>query len=269
MEKTFDITLIVNYLEKFKLDLHKLYSWNAKIDKLIDLGIFTKEKVLELNSLTPYEKEIELKKVVGGKLREYLETDKSSFEKLCLWIIKDWGGITSANDRETINLVYSFLNDEKKSFKRIASKSKVGAYLYPEQNVIYDSRVAYSINWIILKENAGDIFFPIPEGRNSKMIAFDMDVLIRLKNIHHFQPKSRIQTEERFFIKNADKKIFIKESEAYIELTTLIKRISDELWKGDDEKKRNLYYTEMLLFSIADREIFMDITNTVKFEMNI
>jgi hypothetical protein len=39
----------------------------------------------------------------------------------------------------------------------------------------------------------------------------------------------------------------------------LVKEISAKLW-NDENAKKMFYYTEMLLFSIADREIYMDIT---------
>jgi len=255
----FDIDKIVNHLDKYKKDLPTLYNWNAKIEKLVDLNTLTEKQVIEINSLTPYEKEIQLKNIVGKKLNDTLNSKSELFEKLCLWIIKDWGGIKTANDNDTIFLINEFLHSQKPSFNRIASSSKVGAYLYPDRNVIYDSRVAYSLNWIILSENAGQQFFPIPEGRNSKMSAFDLNVLIRLKNITNYQPNSIELLDNRLFINNIDKKIFINKKDAYYELKNLIKIINRELWKGDIEKEQNLYYTEMLLFSIADREVFMEI----------
>ena len=132
--------------------------------------------------------------------------------------------------------------------------------MFPEKNVIYDSRVAYALNWIILSENAGQKYFPIPEGRNSKMIAFDLNVLIRLKNITNYQITDIKQLDHRLFIQNCDKKIFINKKDAYCELNNLIKEISIKLWKGEKNKEENLYFTEMLLFSIADREVFRDIT---------
>ncbi|TAE41523.1 MAG: hypothetical protein EAY66_01370, partial [Sphingobacteriales bacterium] len=176
------------------------------------------------------------------------------------WVIKDWGGILTANDNDTINLITNFLNQDKPDFKRIASSSKVGAYLFPEKNIIYDSRVAYSLNWIILSENAGQKYFPIPEGRNSKMSAFDLNVLIRLKNISFYQPNSISVLDNKLFIKNSDKQIFIDKKIAYSELNKLVIEVNQKLWQGNYEKQRNLYFTEMLLFSIADREIFTDIT---------
>ena len=255
----FDIEKIVNYLDKYKSDLPNLYKWNAKIDRLLELKTLTEKQVEEINELKPYEKTLQLKEIVGQKLNETRKTDKTLFDKLCLWIIKDWGGILTANDNDTINLIADFLKQEKPDFNRIASSSKVGAYLFPEKNIIYDSRVAYSLNWIILSENAGEKYFPIPEGRNSKMSAFDLNVLIRLKHIAMYQVADK-QDLSKNFISKTDKQLFIDKKIAYSELNKLVKEVNQKLWQGDNEKEQNLYFTEMLLFSIADREVFVDIT---------
>jgi hypothetical protein len=260
----FDIDKIAKHLDRYKSDLPTLYNWNAKIDRLVELETLTEKQVNEINALSSnkkyYEKELLLKKIVGQKLNDTLKSNPDLFDKLCLWVIKDWGGITTASDNDTLILIRDFLNQDKPSFNRIASSSKVGAYLFPDRNVIYDSRVAYSLNWIILSESAGHQYFPIPEGRNSKMSAFDLNVLIRLKNISVYQPTDITQLDHRLFIKNSDKKLFINKNDAYSELNNLVKQINQKLWKGDTEKEQNLYFTEMLLFSIADREVFMDIT---------
>nr|WP_294922719.1 hypothetical protein [uncultured Flavobacterium sp.] len=256
----FDTDKIVNYLQKHKSNLSTLYKWNVKIEKLFLLKILMEDELEIMNSLTPYEKELKLKKVVGKKLKEALESNFELFDQLCLWIIKDWGGITSTNDKETLNVIKKFLSSENPSFDRIASTSKVGSYLFPQKNIIYDSRVAYSLNWIILSQNAGQYFFPIPEGRNSKMSAFDLNVLIRLKNIANYHTENIEHLDRKLYINNADKKLFINKKQAYSELNNLVKNINQKLWEGDEEKQQNLYYTEMLLFSIADREIFLDIT---------
>jgi len=262
MAINFDIDKIVTHLDRYKSELPTLYNWNAKIDRLVELDTLTEKQVKEINALTPYEKELQLKKFVGKRLNETLKSNSVLFDKLCLWVIKDWGGITTANDSDTLTLIKDFLQQDKPNFNRIASSSKVGAYLFPDKNVIYDSRVAYSLNWIILSENAGQVYFPIPEGRNSKMSAFDLNVLIRLKNISVYQAPDVKHLDHRLFIKNSDKKIFINKKDAYSELNNLIKKINQKLWSGEKEKEQNLYFTEMLLFSIADREVFMDITNT-------
>lgn len=256
----FDIDKFVTYFERYKSDLPTLYNWNAKIDRLVELETLTESQVKEINGLTPYKKELQLKKIVGQKLNETLKSNRDQFNKLCLWIIKDWGGIKTASDNDTITLINDFLIQDRPNFNRIASSSKVGAYLFPDRKIIYDSRVAYSINWIILSENAGQQFFPIPEGRNSKMSAFDLNVLIRLKNISVYKPTDIKNFDNRLFIKNSDKKLFINKKDAYYELNNLVKQINKKLWQGNSEKEQNLYFTEMLLFSIADREVFMDIT---------
>lgn len=92
------------------------------------------------------------------------------------------------------------------------------------------------------------------------MSAFDLNVLIRLKNISIYQPIEITNLDHSLFIKNSDKKLYINKKDAYSELNNLVKRINQKLSKGDKEKEQNLYFTEMLLFSIADREVFMDIT---------
>lgn len=262
----FDFEKIVEYLKQYKDDLPKLYTWNAKIERLVDLSILTNSEFKELSKKVSYEREIILKQKINFKLNEFYKTDKKQFNDLCLWIIKDWGGILTAKDSNTIELISEFLKSEKPSYKRIASSSKVGAYMYPDKYIIYDSRVAYSLNWIILSKNAGEYYFPIPSGRNSKMMAFDMNVLIRLKNITHYSPNDISEMDKKQFVSQKDKSQYIPENEAYLELNKLIKEISVRLW--DDEKaKKMLYYTEMLLFSIADREIYMDITKKLRLDI--
>ena len=92
-------------------------------------------------------------------------------------------------------------------------------------------------------------------------MAFEMNVLIRLKNINHYAPKEITEIDKRLYINQKDKTNYIPEKESYIELNNLIKEVSNKLWNS--EKSKMLYYTEMLLFSIADREVFSDITNRV------
>lgn len=241
---------------------------NAKIDRLQELSVFTIEQIDEISTLYPYEKELRIKKAINAKLNEsYQLTDKQYFYDLCLWIIKDWGRILTSNDQSTIKLIDDFLATDKPSFNRIASSSKVGSFMRPTEYMIYDSRVAYSLNWILLSETSTNIFFPIPEGRNSKMMAFDMNVLIRLKNIEHFKSQTTDERDNRMYISRKDKQFYIPEKEAYFELNGLIRQVNNYLWFDDQEKKENLFYTEMLLFSIADKLIFDDITNRVKIKI--
>jgi len=101
----FDIEKIVKHLERYKSHLSNFYKWNANIVRLIDLKILSGKQVEELNKLTPYQKEINLKQIIGQKLNETLKNNTSLFDELSLWIIKDWGGIKGAKDSVTIELV--------------------------------------------------------------------------------------------------------------------------------------------------------------------
>jgi hypothetical protein len=268
MEYQYDINKIVNYLSKHKDKLPELYKWPFKTDKLLEFGILTKKELKKLDLKSDFEKAVSLKNLVSQKF-DVSKTDQNLLNKLYLWIIKDWGGIRATDNNNTLKLINEFLESEKPDFKRIASTSKVGSFINPEKYIIYDSRVAYALNWIILSQEAGKYFFPIPNGRNTKMGAFDINVLIRLKNIKKYQPEIQEDLDNKRFIYNRDKHVFISQNDAYSELQKLIKNIHSELWRGDAEKKDKLFYTEMLLFSIADREIIMDIINSVLIKNNI
>ena len=132
--------------------------------------------------------------------------------------------------------------------------------MFPEECIIYDSRVAYSLNWILLSQNAGHKFFPIPDGRNSKISAFNMDTLIRLKYVHKYVAPDKISLSNKKYISKIDGELYISKERAYQTLNFLIKEIAKRLWVGQKEKCDQLFFTEMLLFSIADREVFLDIT---------
>lgn len=262
MINDFDVEKIVSFLEPLKSQLPKLYQWKPKLESLSGLNIFSQQELAALNRKSSYECELDLKAKVGKALKDARMIDNRRFAVLCDWIIRDWGGIkTGKNEDDTTRKIEEFLTHTHPSFKRIASTSKIGAFLQPDQFIIYDARVAYSLNWIILSQKAGNRFFPVPEGRNSKMNAFDIEVLIRLHHINQFIPQSKESLKERRYISNLDKKLFIPEEKAYSLLRDLVKKIHVRLWADEPEKHHLLYYTEMLLFSISDTEILVDILN--------
>ena len=253
----FNIGKIATYLNKYKDKLSEIYTWKFEINEafLNNISDPYKSRLIELKKSkdNTYKKTIELRSMLSDALN-YYDTGSPEFEKVALWIIREWGGI-KITDSNTLNLVKDFLTSEKPSFQRIASTSKVGSFKNPADNIIYDSRVAYSMNWIILSQNAGDKYFPIPLGRNSKMCAFDLSVLIRLRNVNCYQI-SKSETNGKFISKK-DRELFISEKEAYYELNKLICNVNKILWNDD---KKPPYYTEMILFSIADNDVFKEIT---------
>jgi hypothetical protein len=260
----FDVTKITNYLDKYKNQLDELYDWKPIVQGLAEIGVANETKLSELQSsaISNFQKDEKLKSLLSKALNSYA-IDSQEFERIALWIIHDWGRINTGLD--TMKHVLEFLRTDRPKFKRIASTSKVGGFMTPTKRIIYDSRVAYTVNWIILSENAGDKFFPIPEGRNSKMQAFNLDVLIRLKFINNYRPDKTEDLKKGKFIFNKDKEIYIPKADAYYELNKLVGKVNQILW--NDFRKQEPFYTEMLLFALADKGVFQEITERVRIEI--
>jgi hypothetical protein len=98
------------------------------------------------------------------------------------------------------------LDSNKLAFESIASVLKVLSFMFVEQYIIYDARVAYAINWIFLKTNSSKVFFTMPESRNSKLDTLDISILSRLSNIKGHINNIGINK----MVSNSDKNIFIK-----------------------------------------------------------
>jgi len=258
----FDITKIAAYLERYKNQLDELYDWKSNFQRLVEIDVITEPELLELRSsnLSHFQKDERLKDILSKAFKD-CANDREQFKRIALWIIRDWGGIHNSSDSDTIKCVDDFFNADKPAFYRIASASKVGGFKTPSNRIIYDSRVAYTMNWIILSQNAGDKFFPIPEGRNSKMQAFDLNVLIRLKFSHNYRPDKVEDWKNGKYVSTKDKEIYISRADAYYELNKLVGQVNEVLW--NDTRKLEPFYTEMLLFSIADKGVFQEITERV------
>lgn len=82
-------------------NLNELYNWNANLIALIPLQILAQEMVDKLNSKSFYEKEVTLKAVLRPHLIDAYSNDTILFDKLTMWIIKEWGGIKAANEEST------------------------------------------------------------------------------------------------------------------------------------------------------------------------
>ncbi len=138
-------------------------------------------------------------------------------------------------------------------FDRIASTSKILSFYKPSENVIYDSRVAFSLNSLLFLENASDLYFPIPAGTNSKMNVFNIEVLIRLKHKIPEYKRKKDSKKKVKLISNADKKLFISPNQAYLKMRDVIKEINSIVYQDDKNKVDYPYNTEMLLFGVLLR----------------
>jgi hypothetical protein len=155
------------------------------------------------------------------------------------------------------------IKNKNLTFDRIASTSKILSFYDPTNHIIYDSRIAYSLNTIMLLANASEKFFPIPAGTNSKMNAFNIEVLIRMK--HKPDVYKRIGTKK--LISNADHALFYNKNEAYSIVKETIQGINKKIYESEPGKAGKPFYTEMLLFAIADTLIYDMILKNVKVDI--
>ncbi|GKU24378.1 hypothetical protein CFOLD11_12040 [Clostridium folliculivorans] len=260
----FNIEAIVEYLLPFALKIEKLFNWDTPKDKDVNFlkenGIISSEECQQLQQIeSSYEKNVAVKLILSSVLDKL---DSIQDRKLVYkWIVSNWGGINSINVEKLNSSVEQFLKQraEGSKYAKIesrASVTKVLSFIDPEKYIIYDTRVAYSINWILLKTNSSKMFFPMSEGRNSKLRGVNIETLIRLSRASEYLDN----LNDKKVMSKVDKKIFIDDTLAYPMLCDLIAAINHKLWS--DERTKYPFYTEMLLFAIADNIIFEDVLKT-------
>jgi hypothetical protein len=215
--------------------------------------------------------------VLTKKNQKYLTDEKNGFRRwtkfkdllksqakgsysdsdLNFWIINIWGGIrTFKRTDRNIKKIDKFKNQlrtrkmSKDSFGTISSLSKISSLIDPDNFVIYDSRVIYAINWLILATNTKTLkFFPMPTGRNKVIVDFDMNTIIHLIHLKKYKNKEPI---------------FYSYQEAYFKFCDLMKDLSIKIF-GLNSKP---YLSEMLLWTISDKEIFNELTKSIKVKLN-
>jgi len=264
----FDVFKIVDYLRPFRDNLALSYDWGSPtrsdLDKAFKEGLFTNDEMETLfNMGSSYERNVYIKHAISKKLAHLTKENEADYYN---WIVKVWGGIKAYNKSpEYVKAnIKTLLDDNHMNFDGIASMSKIASFMFPGKFVIYDARVCYSLNWILLKKGASDKYFPVPESRNTKLNAFGIDVIIRLVNIENYRINQEVNSNSRSLISHIDKKLYIAQEEAYMTMCDLVNQINNMLWDNDHEKKSFPFHTEMILFAMADREIFLDITNSCK-----
>lgn len=167
------------------------------------------------------------------------------------WLIQEWGGIksfkkTPQNDLK-IRQFLEQLNTGKPSSKlydTLPSLSKVSSFLVPDEYVIYDARVVYSLNWLIFSHQLDMDFFPQPVSRNAQLLKFEQKTIF---NLFHCSQK------------------YTPKPQAYLRLCQLLKDIA-ALAQSPWQKP---YEVEMLLFSIAPGHIVQDIQQRISIAMRV
>ena len=99
---------------------------------------------------------------------------------------------------------------------------------------------------MILKYAKEKIYFPTPAGRSEVIANYNIDTVIRL------------------YHKDQDGNLYHSHKAAYHKYCQLMRDWSAKLWNDTYSKRRGYpFYLEMLLFLIADREIFDDMKKSV------
>ncbi len=214
--------------------------------------IFNSKEIEQFSSdKNPFDQNVRLKWILNEKYKSNTEQNFIDF-----WVINNWGGIRGFKQNErNIEKVRKFKKQlekkklSKENFSTISSLSKISSFIDPENFVIYDSRVIYALNWLILTcENQNGFkeeYYPMPNGRNKIITSFDMNTIV---NIFHISE----------YTNNIE--LYVSEQDAYFKFCDFIKT-NVEFVCGKNSKP---YELEMLLFILADKEIFTDLKERIK-----
>jgi hypothetical protein len=154
------------------------------------------------------------------------------------------------------------------SFDRISSWSKIASFKNITDNVIYDSRVIYSLNWLIFRFNkkykTNNKYFFQPSGRNKLLTLLPVDSIINFDNITSLNVDGKGT--------NIFGDIYFPKSECYSIMCGLVAELNKIVFKDTNVEllptkiinaKDYPFFMEMLLFQIADNIIFKDIKESV------
>lgn len=217
--------LVDKILEYQDLDLDKTYK-RTKYDCHV---LLSDDEINSLGNLSPLERQISLKQIVSNKL-------DGSFENWAAdaWIVHTWGGINSFdidNHARIVRFKDNLNADRTTNLACISSLSKIASFAKPDDYFVYDSRVAFALNGLIIDylshhSDRTVLFYPVPSaqgGRDKRMKRFIKD---RFPSVP-----------------------YITETEAYVRFNALVKTLNSELKrKGLDQSP---CYVEMLLFELG------------------
>jgi hypothetical protein len=247
-----------NVLEKLRdftkqIDLSSRFEWNFDgtfLNSLPQVGPYINRS---------FSNHFERNEALKFKLTEFFQQSPSDVEGLYFWIINDWGGIKNFKNNDKNRKKITDFKDEVKNgkltrsiFSTVSSLSKLSSFWDCKNFIIYDSRVIYSLNWLILKLSKEKKYFPTPAGRSEVIANYNIDTVIRLFHKD----------------KTHDKDLFFSYKEAYHKYCQLMKDWSLKIWNDFYSIRRQYpFYLEMLLFVIADKEIHEDMKKSVHIEI--
>ena len=241
---------VIERLKKYgnQIDLRERFDYNFDISDPLFSPIETEKLSTDEN---PFDQNTRLKWIISQKYKTHSEPNSIDF-----WIINNWGGIRGFKPNErNIEKIKKFKKQLEKqrlsldSFSTISSLSKLSSFSDPDNFVIYDSRVIYTLNWLILTcENQNGLkekYFPMPSGRNRIISDFDMNTIVNLSHISQYA---------------GNNELYVSPQLAYFEFCNFVKSNVKEICGG----RAKPYELEMLLFTLADKEIFEDLKEKIK-----
>ena len=197
-----------------------------------------KERISQLP--TNYMQNVLLKEDLSDVMNGHYDFDDYN---LAFWIINTWGGITrfkkNVINKERIRDFIASLHTGVTTLNCISSLSKVASFITPTDYFVYDSRVAYSLNWLLLKAGAKNGFFFNPYSRNKKL--------------NHFSIERIIEKEV------PGNNVYLNNSITYDSYNKLIIKLYNDLSKKAKDLK-HAFELEMLLFQAAPWVIYQEIS---------
>lgn len=180
-DSVYDV-LLTKFKDELKAELKGYYVWD--FDELTLDGVAASDFIEDIQKIKKYEdkeKEKEIpKKTI--KIKKELKNHINDDEKFKKWIVTKWGGINNLPS----NLMEKEIDDNL-DFDSISSFSKVASFIDCEKYAVYDSRVAFTLNWLIFinhwheKDGGKMKFFRQPDGRNGKMQKHNQETIFNIK----------------------------------------------------------------------------------------
>jgi hypothetical protein len=267
------------HLEPLKLTTGKNYNYTVGDTARNELEQILGAPIPEKN---PHNLNIFLRDLLKGWL---VEDDESNVEKIRTkeeiwnWIVKYWGltdkdgGLTDDLKEILKDRVDQWQKRHSKdgaelAFKRISSWSKVLALTFPTECAIYDSRTAFSLNWLQFKINrqngnkAHYLYWPTPPGTNTLLGLMNPDQILVAFYIENLSELVAYEQEHVFgntagarksYLANKLREsIRIKSTRAYETYCLVLAELGKVMFPKEEHA---LLRTEMLLFS-ASTQVF-------------
>lgn len=218
---------------------------------------------------TTFEKSLALRE----QLKAVLEQCPDSRTELAKWIVQDWGGVDKRGSAQYDKIVREAEswpgNRAVEQHKNPAQWSKYLAFRWPTQAAIYDSRVAFSLNWY-LKSDKETRLFPRNAGRNTLVDLFDHTLLVLgIKRGFKELQKDLAGDIENRTEHGADRSqleskltrdMFHSPDDFYNAYRTILSSVADKLYPECDWR---LTKTEMLLFALATVDVPSQVLDTL------